>query len=150
MLIKDRVGLSLDMHIRGQVGINLDVGIYVPKGQSPVQMSVSCGINGILVSGRAGIKISFYLVEEIYETDLYYMLSAFSFSFYVKFNIRFKVWRLNKNYEFYLINYIYTGIQFEKHKIKAHDLKLFNINKKLALLEHIKNLIGKENMSKLN
>ena len=150
MLTNDRIGISLDMHIRGQVGINLDVGIYVPKGQAPVQMSVSCGINGILVSGRAGIKISFYLVEEIYETDLYYMLSAFSFNFYVKFNIIFKVWRIKYNFEFYLINYIYTAIHYEKHKIKAHELKLFNINKKLALLDHIKKLIGKENMSILN
>ena len=138
------------MHVRGEVGINLDVGIYIPKGKAPLQMSISCGINGILVSGRAGIKISFYLIDEKYETDLYFSLNAFSFIFYVKFEISIKVWRIKYNYEFYLINFVYKGLTYEKHKIKLHDMSFFNLNKKLSLLNYIENLINKENLFKLN
>ena len=150
MLYKEKIGLSLDMHVRGEVGINLDVGIYIPKGKAPLQMSISCGINGILVSGRAGIKISFYLIDEKYETDLYFSLNAFSFIFYVKFEISIKVWRIKYNYEFYLINFVYKGLTYEKHKIKLHDMSFFNLNKKLSLLNYIENLINEENLFKLN
>ena len=150
MLIEDKIGLSLDMHIRGEVGINLEVGIYIPKGKAHLQISVSCGINGILVSGKAGIKISFYLIEEKYETDLYFSLNAFSFTFYVKFKISINVWQLKYSYEFYLINFVYKGLNDERHKIKLHDLKLFNLKKILLLQNYIKNIIEKENLFKLN
>ena len=108
--------LCTDLNVRGEIGVGVDVGIYIPKGKAPLQIALSAGINGILASGRVGFRLNFYLVAEKYETDLYFIFNAFSFKFYVRFILRIEIWRFKKTFEFYIINYVYTLKTIEKHK----------------------------------
>jgi hypothetical protein len=71
MITKDTIAISTDIGIRAEIGINVEVGIYVPKSSAPVQMSIACGINGILATGKAGFRLNIYIIIEKYETDLY-------------------------------------------------------------------------------
>ena len=146
---KDKIALMAEIYVQGEISVGLDVGIYIPEGKSAVTISVSAGLNGVLASGKVGLKINLYLLEERYETDLYFIFNAFSFEFYVKFSISIKVWKFEYTFEFYIIRYFLKSlITIEKHKIKSHDLKLFNLGKKFLLKDKIQNalkLINKSN-----
>ena len=137
----ETIGLSIDLSVKGEIGTSLDVGIYVPDPKSPVVISVNAGMKGILASGRVGIKLSLYLVKERYETDLYFIFNAFAFEFYVKFEIKIRVWRLNFSFVFYLIKYKFVLLTIEKHKIKLHDMKFLNLRTKMLLENKIKNVL---------
>ena len=138
------IGLCTDLNVRGEIGVGVDVGIYIPKGKAPLQISLSAGINGILASGRVGFRLNFYLVAEKYETDLYFIFNAFTFEFYVRFTLRIEIWRYKKTFEFYIIKYVYTLITIEKHKKKLHNMKFFNLRTKILLQDKLKNVLKKE------
>ena len=139
MITKDTIAISTDIGIRAEIGINLEVGIYIPKSSAPVQMSIACGINGILATGKAGFRLNIYIIIEKYETDLYIILNAFTFQFYVRLTISIKVYRLKYSYSMYLMNYKYSLYTLEKHKIKSHDMKLMNLRSKFLLQDFLKN-----------
>ena len=63
-IIENTVGLSTDLYVQAEFGVNLDVGIYIPHPDewAPIRIYFSAGMNGILISGRAGLKINLYLV----------------------------------------------------------------------------------------
>ena len=147
--LKDKIALISDLYAQGEIIVGVDVGIYIPKGKGTgVSISVSAGLNGVLASGRVGLKLSLYLLEERYETDLYFIFNAFSFEFYVKFSIRIEVWRFKKTFTFYIIRYFLKSlITIEKHKIKSHDLKLFNLGAKFLLKDKIKDVLKLANKS---
>jgi len=138
MITQGTIAISTDIGIRAEIGINVEVGIYIPKSSAPVQMSIACGINGILATGKAGFKLDIYIIIEKYETDLYIILNAFTFQFYVRLSIIIKVYRLKKSYSMYLMNYMYSLYTLEKHKIKSHDMKLMNLRSKFLLQNYIK------------
>jgi len=139
MITKDTIAISTDIGIRAEIGINVEVGIYIPKSSAPVQMSIACGINGILATGKAGFRLNIYIIIEKYETDLYIILNAFTFQFYVRLTIRIKVYRFKYSYSMYLMDYKYSLYSLEKHKIKSHDMKLMNLRSKILLQDSLKN-----------
>ena len=139
MITQGTIAISTDIGIRAEIGINVEVGIYVPKSSAPVQMSIACGINGILATGKAGFRLNIYIIIEKYETDLYIILNAFTFQFYVRLTISIKVYRLKYSYSMYLMDYKYSLYTLEKHKIKSHDMKLLNLRSKFLLQDFLKN-----------
>jgi hypothetical protein len=140
-MIKDNtIGLSTELYIRGNIGINVNVGITVPPTKAPFQISVSAGIDGTLASGRVGIKVNLYLIIDKYETDLYRILDAFSFQFYVRFSFKIELKLLSFEYKFSLIEYIHKGDTHQMHKKKLHDLRLLNLKEKLLVQDYIKNI----------
>ena len=42
------------------IGATLDVGLFVPAANSPAKISINAGLFGVLVSGKVGIKLSFF------------------------------------------------------------------------------------------
>ena len=141
-ILDDTIGLSIDLSVRGEIGTSFDIGIYFPDPSSPVFISVSAGMKGILASGRVGIRLNLFLVAEKYETDLYFIFNAFGFQFYVKFCINIRIWRIKYSYTYYLINYKYFLYTYEKHKKKLHDMKFFNLRTKMLLQDRIKNALN--------
>ena len=126
--------------MRGEIGVSMDVGIYIPDPDSPFLISVVAGMKGILASGRIGIRLNLFLVAEKYETDLYYIFNAFGFEFYVKFEIAFRIWRISYSYQYYLIRQNYYLFAVEKHKKKLHDMKFLNLKAKILLQNKIKDI----------
>ena len=140
--LKDKIALISDLYVQGEISVIADVGIYIPKGQTKggkgITLSVSAGLNGVLASGRVGFKLSLFLLEERYETDLYFMFNAFSFEFYVKFTIRINLKLYKDTFDFYIVRYFFKAlITIEKHKIKYYDLKIFNLGTKYLLKDKI-------------
>ena len=139
-ILDDTIGLSIDLSVRGEIGVSMDVGIYIPDPDSPFLISVVAGMKGILASGRIGIRLNLFLVAEKYETDLYFIFNAFGFEFYVKFEIKFRIWRISYSYQYYLIKQKYYLFSVEKHKKKLHDMKFFNLKAQILLQNKIKDI----------
>ena len=100
-------------------------------------------MNGILISGRAGLKINLYLVAEKYETDLYFIFKTFNFEFYVRYGIKINLYHYKRHFERDIYRYIYNyTTPYEKHKKKLHDMKFFDLRSKILLQDEIKKVIN--------
>ena len=144
-ILENTVGLSTDLYVQAEFGVNLDVGIYIPKPNewAPIRIYFSAGMNGILISGRAGLKINLYLVAEKYETDLYFIFKTFNFEFYVRYGIKINLYHYKRHFDHDIYRYIYNFTKpYEKHKKKLHDMKFFDLRSKILLQDEIKNVIN--------
>ena len=105
----------IDAYGEAEASVSLEVGAYVPSVLSPIQVSLSLGIKGILGSGRSGIKLSLFIGECRYDTKVYFELNALIFSFYIlfRFSADLKIYKFS--FEFYILNKLLTGLKFEAH-----------------------------------
>ena len=113
------------------LGLNLEFGFYCPSAKSPVQMSFTLGIKGILVSGKIGMKLQFfYFGEDVdnYLLDLYYKLQAFDFEFYIKLTISIEIDIINFSYSFsyYIYKYDFNVTYSKSYHLKRYYQKKTN------------------------
>lgn len=80
------------------------------------------GINGVLGSGKIGIKLDLYLNKGELKTDLYFEFNAFELSFYILFNFRIELKITTITFSFYIFNKVLPGISKTKHKEKTYKL----------------------------
>jgi len=110
------------------IGLNLEFGFYCPSQKSPVKVSFSLGISGILASGKIGMKIQFFFSEENedkYLLDLYYEILAFKFEFYIKLTLSISINIINFSYS--LSYYIYRHDFNVTYSISYHLNKYYKI-----------------------
>jgi len=88
---KKEYSFSIDINGKLIPSLSLDFGVYYPSPFSTFRMSLNLGINGILVSITAGVKLNLFLKGSKYEIDLYYEFKAYEISFYVLFRIEFEI-----------------------------------------------------------
>ena len=118
---------SFDFDISGgaSVGVTLDFGIFFFSVKSPIRFSFNVGLNGILGSGKVGVKLSIYF-EDIFKLDLYYEFKAFEFTFYVMFKLTFKLELkfvdISFSFSFYIYKKLFGGFKYEFHKEKTYYL----------------------------
>ena len=112
-----------DLYAMAEVSISLEVGAYVPSLYSPIQISLSLGLKGVIGAGKVGLKISLYIGENKYAFKIYFELEAFSFSFYIliKFEIQLKI--ISFSFEFYIFNKKLFGLFFGTHTTSIHKYK---------------------------
>jgi len=106
------------------IGLNLEFGFYCPSQKSPVKISFSLGISGILASGKIGMEIHFFFSgenEDKYLLDLYYEILAFNFEFYIKLTLSISIKIINFSYS--LSYYIY------KHDFNVTSSLSYHLNK---------------------
>ena len=106
------------------IGLNLEFGFYCPSQKSPVKVSFSLGISGILASGKIGMGIHFFFSgknEDKYLLDLYYEILAFNFEFYIKLTLSISIKIINFSYS--LSYYIY------KHDFNVTSSLSYHLNK---------------------
>ena len=96
-----------DLYAMAEISVSLEIGAYVPSLYSPIQISLSLGLKGVLGAGKAGIKLSLYIGENKYAFKIYFELEAFILSFYIliKFEIQLKI--ISFSFEFYIFNLLY-------------------------------------------
>ena len=115
-------GLFFDAYVNTKVSIALNVGFYFPGVSSTIEISIIVGINGVLGSGKIGIKLDLYLTKGELKTDLYFEFNAFELSFYVLFKFRIELKIKTIKFSFYIINKKLPGISKTKHKEKTYKL----------------------------
>ena len=109
----------IDVYGTAEVSLTLELGVYVIDALSPIQLSLSIGIKGVLGSGKAGMKLSLFMGVNRYDTMLYFELEAFRLSFYIllKFLINLYVYKFA--FEFYIFNKVFGGLKFGMNLIKV-------------------------------
>ena len=109
-----------DLYAMAEISVSLEIGAYVPSLYSPIQISLSLGLKGVLGAGKAGIKLSLYIGENKYAFKIYFELEAFILSFYIliKFEIQLKI--ISFSFEFYIFNKKLFGLIFETHRTIIH------------------------------
>ena len=136
---KDSSKNSFDVDISGgaSVGVTLDFGVYYPSLKSPVRLSLNVGLVGILGSGKAGVKLSFYYKSK-FKIDLYYEFKAFELSFYVMFTLTFEIKIMGKeisfSFSFYIFNKPLGGFKNERHNEKIYTYSKSKLIEKNRLL----------------
>ena len=105
----------IDVYGMAETSLSLEFGVYVPTVRSPIQVSISLGIKGVLGSGKVGIKLSLFFGEERYDTKIYFELEACRYSFYIlfKFSVDLKI--TSFSFEFYIFNKAFAGLKLEFH-----------------------------------
>ena len=110
---KKEYSFYIDVYGKAEASVALEVGAYVPSAYSPIQVSLSLGIKGVLGSGKAGIKLSLFMGINRYDTKVYFEANALMLSFYIlfKFSADLKIYKFS--FEFYIINKLLFGLRFE-------------------------------------
>ena len=122
ILEKYDFGLFFDAYVNAIVSIALHVGFYYPGVSSTLEISIIVGINGVLGSGKIGIKLDLYLNKGELKTDLYFEFNAFELSFYIMFKFKIELKIATIKFSFYIINKVLPGISKTKHKEKTYKL----------------------------
>ena len=95
------------------------------------------GLVGILGSGKAGVKLSFYYKSK-FKIDLYYEFKAFELSFYVMFTLTFEIKIMGKeisfSFSFYIFNKPLGGFKNERHNERTYTYSKSKLIEKNRLL----------------
>ena len=127
--LKDSEENSFDIDISGGITVDasIDFGLFFPSADNPIKLAFEIGLGGTLVSGRIGVKLSFYSNNK-YAIDTYFEFKAYEFTFYVKFELSFEIrlliFSIKFSFSFYLYQIKFTGLNMEFH------LKFINKYKK--------------------
>ena len=107
-----------------EVGVNLEAGIQIPSSKSQTFFGIFLGLQGVLGSGKIGIKLQFFFKWEKrnqFGFDSYYELQALSLSFYIKFHIQVSLGNFfNYSLEFYILRVPLIAYKKEFHKIRYY------------------------------
>ena len=115
---KGNYSFFIDVKGKAEASLTLDLGLYLPSSHSPLSISVNLGIQGIIGSGEAGIKLSLYLNSNAFTVDTYFTLKAFVFSFYVMFKITINIKFFKFSYSFYIFNKEFASLVNYEYHIK--------------------------------
>jgi hypothetical protein len=122
---KQEIGAFLDFYVKGEVSLNLELGLYIPGINSPVELAIVVGLKGVLGSGTIGLKLEYNLNQNQLAFELYYQLEAFSFYFYIQYRYRINIKILEEifvlKFEFFIVNQRLFGLYKEKHKRKIYN-----------------------------
>ena len=114
--------LNFDAYAWAKVQLYIETGFYVPSNSSPVQINFMVGMGGTVGDGRAGIKIQFSFMERNFELDIYFILNAFQFEFYVQIRIFINIPFCNYETGFDIIRYNLKGIMITFNEPKKQDM----------------------------
>ena len=107
----------IDVYGMGEASLSFEVGAYFPSVRSPIQVSISLGIKGVLGAGKAGIKLSLFLGKDRFDTKIYFELESCRYSFYILFKFIVDLKITSFSFEFYIFNKAFAGLKLEFHTI---------------------------------
>jgi len=109
-----------DIYGMAEVSVSFEVGAYVPSLYSPIQISLSLGLKGVLGAGKIGMKLSLYVGDDKYAIKLYTELEAFTYTFYILFKFEIQLKIISFSFEFYIFNKKLSGLIFKIHTTSIH------------------------------
>ena len=117
---KKEYGAFLNIYVKAEVSLNLEIGYYIPAKNSPVELAVCMGLKGVLGSGTIGLNLNYNLNQNHLEIDLYYKFEAFTLYFYIQFRFTIELQLYTFQFEFYIVNERLAGFYKEHHKVIIH------------------------------
>ena len=114
----------IDICGKAEVGLTLDLGLYIPSPKSIVSISINIGLHGVIGSGAVGVKLLLYINKDKFIVDTYFQIVAFQFTFYILFRLTInidkrllKIFKIEKlTYEFIIYSYKFASlINYEYH-----------------------------------
>ena len=126
----------IDTYGKLEPSLSIDFGIYYKFKEAPIRISLNFGLKGIIISARAGMKLSLYMGEDKFQIDYYTILKPFEFSFYIllRFDIEIKITKRIKfsfSFQFYIFNKIFFGRKYDNRKIMKYKYNRKLISKKI-------------------
>ena len=116
-----------DISGNAEVSVSYEIGIFIPPFPSPMEMSLSVGIRGLLASASIGIKLSLFIKDESkIEIELYKEFKTCQFTFYILFNFQFNFGIFKFSFKFYLMNESIGEIGYKIKKIVNYLKGKFN------------------------
>ena len=137
-LLKNDFSVYFEPSGSAEVGVNLEIGFYLPPVSSCLEISLTVGIKGTLGSGRVGVKLSLSLTEAKFIIEAFYEFNALSFSFYVLFRIKINLGIIKFSFSFYLIyKELFGGFTTKKkEKIEVSLKKIKDLIHVLPVIPH--------------
>jgi len=120
---KNDYSFNIECYGKSEISLSLDCGVYYPGAKSKYRISLNLGIKGIIGSGRAGVKLIFFLNRDKYRIDFYYDLIAFQFNLYLMMQISYKMKFINLEIDIEIINLLLFGFRYEYHFIRDSNYK---------------------------
>ena len=114
---KGDYGAFLNIYAQAEVSMNMELGLYIPGGHSPVELSISVGLKGVLGSGTIGLKIEYNLNQNQLTMNLNNILEAFALYFYIQYRFTINLKFYTYSFEFYIVNQRLFGYLTEEHKV---------------------------------
>ena len=128
----------IDICGKAEVGLTLDLGLYIPSPNSIVSVSINIGLHGVIGSGDVGVKLLLYLNKDQFIVDTYFQIVAFQFNFYILFRLTvnfdtpiLKIFKIEKlTYEFIIYSYKFASlIDYEYHIKRGYTYNRIEIPK---------------------
>ena len=127
--LENDFALSVDGYGKVSVYIRLEVGIEIPTIEGKIddfipipKICLTLGLDGLICSVKAGLKLTLFLYKSEFEIDLYLEVKAFEFSFYClfRFELEIKFINFHFSFEFYLFNMALGSVSYDTHKKRTY------------------------------
>ena len=116
---KYEIGAFLNLSVKANVSMDFELGFYIPGTYSPVELSITVGLKGVLGNGKIGLKFEYNLNQNQLEYFLDYQLEAFTLYFYIQYKFTIDLVLKKYQFQFYIANKRLFGIYIEGHKNKT-------------------------------
>ena len=130
---KKEYSFYIDAFGKAEPSITIDFGIYYKFAEAPVRMSLNIGMTGVIVSGKAGIRLDLYLADDKFQIDIYSEFKPFEFSFYIMFRLDVEINLGFMNYcfsfQFYIFKKAFFGLTWDNHIKKKYKYNREKIKK---------------------
>ena len=120
--LKNEYNTFLDVNGNSEVSSIFEITCQIPPFSAGVQISLSVGINGILGSGKIGMKLYLYINEPKIEIDIYTDFNAHKFSFYILFKVKVNLGFIKFSFSFYLMKVTLLGYEYSTKIKKVYQL----------------------------
>ena len=120
--LKNEYNTFLDVSGSSEVSSIFEITCQIPPFSAGVQISLSVGINGILGSGKIGMKLYLYINEPKIEIDIYTDFNAHKFSFYILFKVKVNLGFIKFSFSFYLMKVTLLGYEYSTKIKKVYQL----------------------------
>ena len=114
----NETGAFLRLSVQAEVSLSIELGLYLPGINSPVELFISVGLKGVLGAGMIGLKLEYNLNQNQLVFLLEYKLEALSLYFYIQFKFTINIQIHKFEFQFYLVNQRLFGIYKEGRKEK--------------------------------
>ena len=125
----------IDTYGKLEPSLSIDFGIYYKFKKAPIRISLNFGLKGIIISARAGMKLSLYMGKDKFQIDYYVIFKPIELSFYILFRFVIEIeitekFKFSFSFEFYIFNKIFFTRKFVIRKIMKYKYNRKLISKK--------------------
>ena len=122
--------ISFDIYGEAKVETKVEGGVFIPPtAESPMSMSFSVGLDGIIGQGKAGLKLEICVGKNI-DFDAYFIFNALVFEFFVQVKTEVKFAFISFEVEYDIIRMELCGFHSEFHSNEKAQIEAFKKNKK--------------------